>query len=397
MSSAEHPIFVTQIRAALGHWKAKSTALDDKGIAGLDAERTNLYRSIQYGLVLPDTWEDTAVVVHQTFPLIEWRGYWREWIPVLDKVIATTPPGEYIWQVRFLNQLGYLHALNRDLSASESVLWEAETIARRLGDNFLLAQTYANLSQSFFRQNRLEAAETYGQEGLSRLRQIENAEYWLANLLQTLGNIARWRQNGPLAQERLLAVVSIRRKLGASLPLARALNDLGMAYRLSGQRPLAYQTLCEAAELLALSLYELDISVNRLNTGCLYYDDRQWEKAEGYFRQADSSYVRRFASVAYRARVNHHIGNALLRQDKFQESAAYFEQAIILWRQAGDEVEWANTLDSLGEAREGLGEARMALQLYQMAAVLLQGYPDHERASHLLSEIQARPLYRASI
>lgn len=390
------PVFVKQIRAALSHWKSQTRELDDEAIACLDIERQNLYRSIQYGLVLPETWPDAAIVVYQSFPLVEWRGYWREWIPVLNKVIASCPPDQPALQARFTNQLGKLHRLNHELDTSVTIHQEAEAIAQQHEDERLLAETYTFLSELFFRQNNLEAAESYGQQALALLTQMTDTEDWLAYALHTLGNVARIRRNSELAQTRLLEVVNIRRKQGASLPLARALNDLGMIYRLAGQQTTAYQTLSEAAELLEPSLYELDKSINRLNTGCLYYDDQQWMEAERYFRQADSTYVRQFSSIEYQARVNHHIGNALLRQTKYREATAYFERAITLWRQVGEEIEWANTLDSLGEAREGLGEAEMALRHYRKAFELLQGYPDHERARHLLAEITGRPLYRAN-
>jgi hypothetical protein len=58
----------------------------------------------------------------------------------------------------------------------------------------------------------------------------------------------------------------------------------------------------------------------------------------------------------------------------------------------GEEIELANTFDSLGEAKEGLGRADEALCHYQQAMELLQSYPQHERARHLLAEIRARPL-----
>jgi tetratricopeptide (TPR) repeat protein len=390
------PIFVRQIKAALRYWQTETKQMDDEALLGVDGERQHLYRAVEYGLVLRETWLDTAVVVHQSYPLIERRGYWREWMRVLEKMIASCPSDQLLLQAQFLNQLGALHCRSYELDRSLAVHQEAELIALRQEDERVLAETYACLSETFFRQNKLDSAESYGKQALAILSQMVDAEHALAGLLQTLGNVSRWRRDGSLAQDRLLEVVHLRRKEGSSLLLARALNDLGMAYRLSNQRPKAYQVLFEAAEFLDGSLYELDKSMNRLNIGCLYYDDEQWVEAEKYFHQADSTYIRQFSSAEFQARINHHIGNALLRQKKFKEAVEQFQRAVTLWREAGEVIELANTLDSLGEAEEGLGWPEMALGYYREAVLLLRPYVHHERGSYLLQEIMARPLYRQS-
>lgn len=397
MSGAQpNPAFVKQIIATLRYWQAQTRRLDDEALACLDAERQNLYRAVQYGLVLPETWQDTAVVVRQSFPLIERRAYWKEWIPILNKVIAGAPPDQPILCAHFLNQLGALHCRTHELEESVAIHEEAEAIARQFQDELLLAETHARLSETFFRQNKLEKAERYGQKALAILSKTSDNEEILAILMQTLGNVARARRNAPLAESRLLEVANIRRKQGASLQLARVLNDLGMAYRLSGQRAAAAHALSEAESLLNSSLYELDKARNMVNIGCLYYDDGHWAEAEHYFREADSPYLRQFANAEFQARVLHHVGNALLRQAKYQDAIAYFERAVVLWGQAGEEIELANTLDSLGEAKEGVGDKKGALCHYQRAVELLQKYPNHERANYLLAEISARPIYRPS-
>ncbi len=388
-----NPVFVRQIVATLRYWQGQTRQLDDETIACLDEERQNLYRAVQYGLVLPETWQETAVVIYQSFPLIERRAYWREWIPVLNKVIAGCPSNQLILQARFLNQLGALHCRTHELEQSIEIHQEAEAIALRCRDERLLAETHARLSETFFRQNDLKQAEWYGQQALTVLSEMGDSEEIIAILMQTLGNVARARHNAPLAESRLLEVANIRRRQGASLQLARVLNDLGMAYRLSGQGSAASQALSEAENLLDSSLYELDKSRNRVNIGCLYYDEGHWSEAERYFREADSTYVRQFGSIEYQARVLHHVGNALLRQAKYKEAIAYFERAVVLWSEAGEEIELANTLDSLGEAKEGLGDKKSAVRDYQRAVELLNKYPNHERANYLLKAIRARPIY----
>lgn len=391
-----NPVFVRQIVATLRYWQAHTRKLDDKAIACLDAERQNLYRAVQYGLVLPETWQETAVVIHQSFSLIERRAYWREWIPVLNKVIAGCPPDQPLLQARLLNQLGELYCRNHELEQSLVVHEEAGELARRCQDERLIAETNAHLSETYFRRNELEKAEAYGQQALAALTQVSDAEERVAALMQTLGNVARARRNGALAENRLEEVVQLRRNQGASLLLARALNDLGMAYRLSGKQSAASQALLEAESLLTSSLYELDKSRNRVNIGCLYYDIGHWTKAELYFREADSIYLRQFANAEFQGRVLHHVGNALLRQAKYEEAISYFERAVVLWSQAGEEIELANTLDSLGEAKEGLGENKGALCDYRRAVELLEKYRDHERANYLLAEISKRQIFLTS-
>ena len=59
------PAFVQSVSAGLVYWQSRTRKLDDAQIGRLEGERQNLYRAVQFGLALPETWQETAEVALQ--------------------------------------------------------------------------------------------------------------------------------------------------------------------------------------------------------------------------------------------------------------------------------------------------------------------------------------------
>lgn len=72
----------------------------------LDRHRQYIFRIVQFGLQSPETWRETGHLALQAFTLVERRGYWREWIPILARVCDLCTDEELSLQCRALNRLG---------------------------------------------------------------------------------------------------------------------------------------------------------------------------------------------------------------------------------------------------------------------------------------------------
>jgi len=80
--------FAESIAANIAYWQTRLREPNDDEIKAVDLDRINLYRAIEFGMGLPVTWHETANLVVQCFPFIVQRGYYRDWIPVLEKLTS---------------------------------------------------------------------------------------------------------------------------------------------------------------------------------------------------------------------------------------------------------------------------------------------------------------------
>lgn len=384
------PRFTQIIHDALAHWQSRTAALDDDLIQALDADRENLFRLVEFGLGLAETQRETAVVIRQSFHFIERRGYWREWTPFLEKAIAGCTDEHAPLKLRLLNQLGQFHRFMRQLAPALAAHKEAETLARRLENKQMLAESHCYLSGLYLRQREYDKAETYGVSALDKFTEAGASEWWLAVTLSTLGELARSRGNLSLAEERLSQAVSYWRSLDDPVRIARALNDLAIVFLKAEQLGQAQRCYGEAAALLEPTNNELDKVMVQINLGVLYFKQERWTKAETAFRQADSTYLRWSPHIFYKALVANNLGNVLLKQERLGEAVSYLKNAITLWQQAEDDLERANTIGTLAEALVAQKKQSDALPLYEEAIDLLAKHPDDAWAKELREKFVAQ-------
>ncbi len=387
---AASPRFVQSTRAAVAYWRQRTQETNDNAIRRLDIERQNLFQAVQIGLALPQTGEDTAVVALQAFDLIERRGYWGEWIPVLKKAVACARES---LPLRFdlLSRLGQLQRFAQKLPAAIETHHKAETLARQLGDKRILVIAYCDLGEDYLRHHDYDAAEEYGRAALTELDGLEDMAYWKAHALSTLGTKARHRGNLAAAEEMLSQAVAIRRELNQPLLLARTLNNFALVLQTANKFDQALQCYEEASELLtAAPYYELDKAIIQINLGALYSRREQWDKTEAALRQINLACLGQSNKLYLEAAATQSLGNALLKQGQAKEASVYVQRAVALWQIVDEKIEVANSLGTWGEALAAQGQATEAISLYQRATASLKNYPDDARAQSLLAEFKLK-------
>lgn len=382
--------FIQSIEAGIDYWQTRTRHLSPDTIIILDQQCQNLYRLVQFGLKLPQTWEGAATIALQAFDLVEQRGYWQEWILVMEQAIAGCTDENPRLKFRLLNRLGQLHRLNRQLSASINIHQAAKTIAHQLGDEHLLARVYYNLSEAHLRRHEYDEAERYGVEALSIFKNIEGEEKRVSAVLNALGETARFRGDLAVAEKRLSQAVEISRTIGQSIYLVRFLNNLALTLQAAEKFDEALWCLTDAAAVLETITSEFDKTMTQINLGLLHFKQKQWAEAEAAFRRADSSFLQRSGHIYYRALIANNLGNTLLKQKRLTEAETYLRHAIQLWQQASDNLELANTLGSLAEVLVAQRQVDSAIPLYNKAITLLQQFPDDAWARQLLKLFRAQ-------
>ncbi len=383
VSESPHPKFIQSIFAGLEHWDNRTYQLDDNKIRGLDSERANLFRIVQYGLAESQTLGKTASVVLQTFPLIERHGYWQEWIPVLEKAIAKYDNEQSQQKFKLLNQLGQLHRFESQWEQGFHAHKTAMELAHRQENDQLIAECDFHLSELFLRQRRYVEAEKHALSAFTTFTNIQATGKWLAVTLTTLGELARYQGDLELADNRLVQALTHWREVGTPVRVARALNDLALVRLDAGMLQKAQKAFLDAAEILEPTTYELDKTMVQINLGALAFEQEDWQTAEAMFRKADSLYLRQSRHLAYRALVANNLGNTLKELRKYKEAVSFLQEAIRLWIKVGDALELANSKGTLAEIAEIEGRLGESCSLFKEALALVQNQKDDAKAKEL--------------
>lgn len=392
MTQTVNPQFIHSVAAGIAHWRQATAVIDERNLAQLDKERQNLYRAVSYGLQLAETWRETAVLASQSFPLIEQRGYWNEWLPLLEQALARCPTHDVGHDVGLtcilLDRLGQAYRLSRQLDQAIVCHQRSETLAQQARDERALAAARYNLSQAHLYARNYVQAEQIGRAALTWFAQTAPEDKRLMLTLNILGQVMRFQSNRQAANDYFSQAIELARHTNQSLYTARFLSNQALNLQEDGRYAEAVDCLFEAREILAPTAYELDKITIQNNIGLLYYRLSQWAEALDAFRQTDNDYLRRSPNIHMQALVSNNIGNVLLKQARFAEAEAYLRRAITLWEQANDEVEMANSIGSLAEALAGQSQRTEALGYLAQALILLARFPQDAWAQKLQADFR---------
>jgi tetratricopeptide (TPR) repeat protein len=374
--------FVKSLQAALGYWQRR---LNEAAPKELDAERHNLYRAVQFGLQHPETRTAAAELATSAFSFVFARGYWQEWLRVMEQAAAVAAELPALSRFWLLTRLGNLRRLNRHLDAALDVHREALVLSQQMGEPLLLAEAHYHLGRALRAvrryqeaQAQLQAAETLlaqnGGEGAARLAVLTN---------NALGRVAHDRGQLDEAQIFLERAVAYAREHCDPSLLADQLHDLGNVHRDTGKYEEALAKYEEALSLLEDSGQRLNRILIQRSAGVLHFARQAYSQAEVVFRHIDRPFLHETGNLYQEAIILVSLGNAVLYQERYQEAVQTLADSVAIWRQLEDEVELANAVGSLGEALAGLGQKEDACAAFEEALALLSEYLDNPRARRL--------------
>lgn len=384
--------FVQGLNAALSYWQER---IGREPPTRLERERHNLYRAVQLGLALPGTQPLAAEVATGAFPFIYARGYWREWLSVMERAARTQDASFHgaTWQSvsRFwlLTRLGQLRRLNGRLSDAVRCHQEALDVARETTQSPLIAEGQYQLGRALRDARRYAESEEHLLVAERLMAQVaeagsdEHAAALAANVQNALGRVMHDLGRLDEAQKHLSRAVAMRRKQGQPVPLADALQDLGNALRADGSYDQALKCYEEGLRLLEGTDYPLNCALIQLGVGAVHFARRDYELAETVFRQIDVRFLRQTGNLHVQAMVFSALGNSILYQNRHGEAAQTLRESVELWRQLEDKLELANAVGSLGEALARLAENIEARELFAEALDLLAQYPASAKARRL--------------
>lgn len=388
MNSGER--FTLSVVANIAHWRRKTHVLDESAFRALKVDWPNIVRAVEFGLALPELWVHTTELSLQMFEFVERLTYWREWIRILELVIAANNTHPSRLHCKLLDHLGHLRRLNWQLPAALEAHRAAEALALEAGDEDELAHAHFSLSEDYRYSRNYEEAERFGQSALEIFIRLKASDAQIAAVFNTLGLISHARGDFEVAEQRFRHAIELYYRIDRPTDLARALKNLALALEAGGKVSQALQHYAEAKAILDRTTSELDKVLVDLSVGTLYFNQGQLAEAEAAFRRADSLYLRQSGITYYQALTANNLGNVLLAQGRLAEAEAQLRHSLSLWRGTSDEVMLANTLGTLGEALVKQGESGSAIPIYDEALQLLARYQGDAWAQHLLAKFTAQ-------
>lgn len=375
--------FIASVAANLAYWRDHEGLADPLAWPKLDRERENLFRAVEFGLRLEQTWPEAAGLALDCFAYVYDRGYWSEWAPVLERALATCPDESPAIKGRLLNQVGSLYRKLRRLDEAQVAFEQAEAFAHMVDDPFILADTRRKLGEVHFRRHQYDEAERYARLALATLAAHGRAAAKEADARNLLGIVALGRGDYETSAAELYQACDLHREADEPIELARTMTNLCQTLSRLGR----------AAEVLALAheaagiFTEYDLRSERsrvyLHLGFFYYTRDDLAQAEEAFRQAYSPFMRRAGPVYIRSLIEMNLGNVLLLQGYAEESRAYFLSAVEGFRLVNSQTNLANSLDGLAETLLAAGDRQEAIALYEEALAIVTAIPEDAFAQRM--------------
>lgn len=381
--------FLHGVKANIAYWRKLICQLTDGEMSLFLREQANIQLAVSIGLTAKDIAADTADLLLLVYPFIERSGQWQTWLLLFEKSEETNLEKYPDRHVRLLNRQGQLRRLLRQTEMATIVHKRAETIAKTVASELVMAEVWFQLAVDYWQQQQYEDAADYGQRSLAVFEKNAGNSRWQATLLNTMGLIASNRYQLQAAQNHLQASLTLWQHFDEPTEIARVLNNLANTYYHQNQLETAFTYYQQAAAVLAATESVLDKSEVFINLGALYFKWQQYDKAELVLRQADTQGLRRSGNFRLRALLAQNLGNTLLRLQRPAEAVPYLQQSLTLWQQLGDDLMRANTSGTLAEALAAQGKSDSAETFYATALTLLERYQDNPWAKDLRYEFQA--------
>jgi tetratricopeptide (TPR) repeat protein len=390
MRSHPHPDdgFFDGIKTGLAYWYGETHRLDDLKIAALDQERNNLFQLLDFGLKLPQTWQISAKILVQLYPLFDRRGYWKDGQIMLETAQNYSSGTDSPLHIRLSNQLGNFYRMQTNVAQAKKIHESAIQRAKKQNDPHLLAACLIGLQYDCRSMGNYEDAIQYGDEALRLLQEDGEGIIFRIDALRGMGQILNYQGEHKNGHKYIEEAIRLARINGEPIVLVRSLIDMIdlLLNRDDEEKLLGLYEECQY--LLQDTVNEFDkVSLNT-RIGIYHFNHQNWEAAEIAFREALSTNLKHSGHLESRVILLNNLGNVFLNQGKFLDAEAHLKGSLELRPQIGDEVGWANTEGTLAELYSKMGRVPAAKILYAKAIEKLERYPDNAWGQGLLDKFK---------
>ncbi len=387
------PVPAHFIRANIAFWRQELRDVSENQWQTLDSERTNIMWAIQVSLRLPveeitqPLREEWVSLSEYLLRSVERQGYAHEWLPILESLSQKFAEDGSLQSLLF-NRLGEMYRLNRQLDKAVEIHQSALRIAL-VGENKLeVARSHFNLGTDYYLRKEYKIAEHNGDHALRAFTELGLVGREKAATLNLLGTIAQEQDEQTHSIHYLEQAADIWRFMAQSPELVRTLNNLARSWQRQAKIEKAQACYAEARLVLAQTGSELDKVLIALSEGEMYFNLKQYDKAQMIFGDISLSYLQQSGQLFYLACTLNNLGNVAFMQGNYAEADRHLQDSILLWRQLGDDLELANSLGRWGDILVIQNQPEAALAIYLEVEDLVTRYPHEKRATSLQQEVE---------
>jgi tetratricopeptide (TPR) repeat protein len=310
MMSMINPQFIKRVKANLNYWLSTSQQVSDVTLTQLDKERHNLYRAVEYGLQIPETAVMSARLVHQLFPLIEKRGYWIEWQPILNLAMAACAATETSLQLCLMNQLGFLQSLEQNLDQAIATHSKVIKLAKRHEHNQTKAEAFFYLGYAYYYNHQYETSRQFAEWALTEFKRLSltSEDKKMGAIFNLLGLLAKASGDQETAEQMFSQSIVYMRRIDELSALPNILSNRGANFLESKQYTKALADFDEAEKILESTSNVVEKLRVMINRGAVYFEQGNWHKAEEVFMKANSPYLQRMGDKYLRAFIANNLG-----------------------------------------------------------------------------------------
>lgn len=387
---ATSPRFLRGLQANLRYWQGQTAVINDDVIRDLNPDFPNLLQAVEMGLVLAETWRETAVLILQCFFWVEGSGRVPQWQPLLEKCLAVIPAPDDWLEFRLLKQLGQFQRIQWELDTAVTTFQQAAAIAQAVQNDQAIAEIHMNLCQTYHRQHRYDEAKAEGAKALALF--TEAADRLKATTLQSLGQIASEQGQYALAESCFRQALTITQQQETVIitDVTRTMNLLAITYQEQKQYVQALQIYREIAELLDNTTQEQDKIESHINLGSLYYGWNKLDQAENAFRHAERLLKQQNGMTFLKALVANNLGCVLRDIWAGLEAEHYYLKSANLYRQIGSDLMLANVTGNLAKLYMRQGRFSEALSSFDDALLMVNRIPHNDRGRTLQTQYEQK-------
>jgi tetratricopeptide (TPR) repeat protein len=351
------------------HFLQQFVADHSDDIAALARERDQVFRTVSWGLDVPETWPALyALVTTFSIHYIERQGQWTEWQQLLARTAGLVPrlgsPEQAI-------TLGLLQArlYQRQSNGPAAIHHYRRVIrqARLAGDEISQARACSNLGYLFVEHHRWWRAEVLCCHALVIFERHAHT-HGLAHTENHLGALDIRRRRWPEAEAHLKRACALWEAKEDHHSFIRGLINLGALFNEQARPKMAIPYLEKAFQQVEMTSEQAELGTIYLNLGTAYNLQGQVNQAERYARQAEQVY-RKFGNSLGLARVWSNFGLIYVHLAQFDKAEDYLLTALTACRQAKNLYSEFNTHTYLIELALAQGQFdQAATRLVELAA-----------------------------
>jgi tetratricopeptide (TPR) repeat protein len=375
--------FSESVTANLDYWRRRVSDLEKNDSRPFAGEGQNLFRAVQFGLELPQTWQCAAELVVECWNLVKDHSFWIEWIPILEAVVAGADENIQELKAQALDQLGVLYRRNRQFDAALAAHGQEEKIGRELEDENRRAQAAIRFGETYWRMRQNDKAAKCTRAALKILLDLNADPNLVAICYHDLGSINQNRGALVKSERQLRRALQLRREHGDPLGVGRTLMNLGLTLDSAGRPEEAIACYEEAKDLFTSVSNEFELARVENCLGTLHYYQENLGAAEAAFRRADSPYMRKQGRPYDRTLTKMNLANVLLAQGRLNAAEKHWQTCIQEWRLLDSPLMLANSLSGLAETHVEQGKFEDVIPLYEEALAIVREFPDDTWAQRL--------------